>query len=703
LRQAVQTFDYRGVTLFDSRLKLQFDEVRDFYLRLPTDDILRGYYVRAGLPAAGTDLGGGYLGHNTFGQILSGLARMFSATGDAACKEKAEALQRGWAQCLGADGFFFIQSDPPLPHYSYDKMVCGLVDLFLYCGNRDALGYLDRITDWAIAHLDRTRLFARPTGVGGGEWYTLSENLYRAYQATGDVKYRDFAEVWEYREFWDLIENKADIFQHPLNGGWYHAYSHVNSLCGLGAAYGVKGDARYLYTLKKGFDFLWNTQLFVTGGYGPNETLMPRGKLAGMLRETGDHFETQCGSWAAFKLCKYLIVFTGDARYGDWVELLALNGVGAGIPMDADGGVFYYSDYHLGGGSKENTAPWSCCSGTRLQSLADLHDLIYFKDEQSLYVNLFVPSSAEWQCVESSDCCVNVKVRQVTRFPESADSELQVCADRPVEFALKVRVPGWLSGPMTARINGVPTKVDVDGHGWAVFRRQWKTGDRLLITLPAALRVSRLLEDSEFPAAITHGPVAMAARAPKGNPWSALDFADIAGCLEPVDGSPLNYRAKLARDVLVRPFYEMKKGERYFLYFDPSWPFVRQRAGAPALSRGWMEFSGGHATDVVGATARYAFSGDGLSIQGELYDNGGRMEVKIDGKAVGVINQYGPSPGARRCWTYGGLGGGQHSVVFTVLREKAGESKGHFVNVTGLDCFEREPACLRVRVEEAGG
>jgi len=34
----IQPFDHAGVKLNDSRLKLQFDEVRDFYLRLPTND-----------------------------------------------------------------------------------------------------------------------------------------------------------------------------------------------------------------------------------------------------------------------------------------------------------------------------------------------------------------------------------------------------------------------------------------------------------------------------------------------------------------------------------------------------------------------------------------------------------------------------------------------------------------------------------------
>ena len=29
------------------------------------------------------------------------------------------------------------------------------------------------------------------------EWYTLTENLYRAYLVTGNQRYRDFGAVWE--------------------------------------------------------------------------------------------------------------------------------------------------------------------------------------------------------------------------------------------------------------------------------------------------------------------------------------------------------------------------------------------------------------------------------------------------------------------------------------------------------------------------
>ena len=87
-KRVVQPFDYRGVVLEEGPLKRQFDEVRFDYLRIPPDALLKGFRKRAGLPAPGIDLGGWYSSDtfHVFGQILSGLARMYGATGDPACK-----------------------------------------------------------------------------------------------------------------------------------------------------------------------------------------------------------------------------------------------------------------------------------------------------------------------------------------------------------------------------------------------------------------------------------------------------------------------------------------------------------------------------------------------------------------------------------------------------------------------------------------
>ncbi len=43
-------------------------------------------------------------------------------------------------------------------------------------------------------------------------------------------------------------------------------------------------------------------------------------------------------------MTRYLQEFTGEARFGDWMERLFYNGVGAALPITTGGKSFYYSD-----------------------------------------------------------------------------------------------------------------------------------------------------------------------------------------------------------------------------------------------------------------------------------------------------------------------------------------------------------------------
>ena len=100
--RVLQPVDYHGVTLDDGLLRRQFDAARSFYLSVPNDDYLIGFRKRAGKPAPGRELGGWYSedGFHCFGQVLSGLARLYAATGDPSCRDKAVALVHGWGECI---------------------------------------------------------------------------------------------------------------------------------------------------------------------------------------------------------------------------------------------------------------------------------------------------------------------------------------------------------------------------------------------------------------------------------------------------------------------------------------------------------------------------------------------------------------------------------------------------------------------------
>ena len=423
----LDNFDYRGVTLDGGRMRMQLDEVRDDYLRIPNDDLLKGFRQRAGLAGAGQRSG-----RMVYRRRLQRLRPDRLRAGAGVCRHRrswpaATKPTRSSPSGPSASRRTATSITPPsrTPRTtSTTRWSAACSTTYLYCGNKDALRPLSRITDWAIKNLDRSKPLP-----DGCEWYTLSENLYRAYLATGDAKYRDFAAVWEYPQYWDFYARNENPFG-PNKSGKHskanHAYSHVNTLGGAGAAYLVSGDSRYLDILRNAYDCLQAYQVFATGCYGPDEQLLPRKQLLDHLSRTTATAETQCGAWAVFKMVKYLLRCTGDARYGDWAERIAINGLGAAIPMAPDGRVFYYSDYNPHGGMKRiHGEGWSCCAGTRIQATADCCDLAYFKDADNLYVNLFTPSTVKWPHAGA-----NVTVHQTTRFPEDGTVEF-TRRDRP--------------------------------------------------------------------------------------------------------------------------------------------------------------------------------------------------------------------------------------------------------------------------------
>jgi hypothetical protein len=267
------------------------------------------------------------------------MARMSAATNDAELRNKAIVLAEEWAKTTRPP-----RSPYGLDTYTYEKTMCGLVDLALYANYADAWGHAERMTEWASKTFDRTRSPATPMDRDGRkphgtlEWYTLCENLYRAYVANGNSLYRDFGDVWRYPSYWGQFINSTD----PPNAKFLHSYSHCNTFSSAAMTWAVTGDDQYLKIIRNGYDYLTWTQIYASGGYGPGEWSVPSdGTLGRALDFRSDGAEIPCGSWGAFKLSKYLLQFTAEARYGDWIERLLYNGIGAAPLLHADGTSFY--------------------------------------------------------------------------------------------------------------------------------------------------------------------------------------------------------------------------------------------------------------------------------------------------------------------------------------------------------------------------
>jgi DUF1680 family protein len=538
----LQQLDYGAVRLDPGPLAAQCEQTHALLMSLEEDSLLRPMRVREGLPAPGRDLGGWYDTYAfapacTFGQWVSALARYYAATGDAPTRDKVNRLVRAYAATIEPEGKFYI--DNRFPAYFYDKMVCGLMDAHQFVRDPIALATLQRATDAVSNHLPPKAMPHRDTPVLHHEdftehcWdesYTMPENLFIAWQRTGDARYRDLAQRFLFDEYFDPLARGENV----LPGR--HAYSHVNALSSAAKAYLVIGDEKYLKAAQNGLRMV-EEQSYATGGWGPDEHFVPpgSGKLGESLKSTHASFETPCGSYAHFKITRYLLRITRDARYGDSMERVMYNTVLGAKPIQPDGRSFYYSDYTFQGHKFYHPDKWPCCSGTLPQVAADYRISTYFRDGDHLYVNLYVPSAAQWN---------GRSLRQLTEYPYSNDVRLDFSAPSPATFSIFLRIPEWTRAPRVA-VSGIRDSRQLTPGTFAEIRREWKQGDRIELELPRPKRLQAV--DAQHPdtVAVMQGPLVLMAT---GNLPSRIERADL------LRDHPESLRLKPFMDIQDEPY-----------------------------------------------------------------------------------------------------------------------------------------------------
>jgi DUF1680 family protein len=115
----------------------------------------------------------------------------------------------------------------------------------------------------------------------------------------------------------------------------------------------------------------------------------------------------------------------------------------------------------------------------------------------------------------------------------------------PGEFALYLRIPGWLSGTAQIRINGKPAGIKADPGTFATLRRQWKRNDTVELSMPLAWRTVPIDNRTPGVVALMRGPLLMTA----------------------VDPPPdLMLPASPPGSLTLRPWYQVQR-ETYSTYF----------------------------------------------------------------------------------------------------------------------------------------
>jgi uncharacterized protein len=516
----LSVFGYPQVQLLDGPFRRQFDQNHDLFLHLDDDALLKPFRQRAGTPASGPDMGGWYddandfspmdnfhsfIAGHSFGQYVSGLARAYAITGSKPTQEKVHRLVRGYAQTVDPAGKFYV--DYHLPAYTFDKTCCGLIDAHEFAGDPAALDVLSRSTQAVLPHLPEKALSrpeqrARPHKDIAYTWdetYTLPENLFLAYQRSGDSRYRDLAVRFIEKEYFEPLAEGHNV----LPGE--HAYSHVNAFSSAMQAYLVLGEEKYLRAATNGFRMV-QEQSYATGGWGPDEAFVVpgTGALEASLGSTHASFETPCGAYGHFKITRYLLRVTRDSRYGDSMERVLYNTIAGATPTQPDGTTFYYSDYNNAGRKVHHRDKWPCCSGTFPQLAADYGISSYYKSPEGIYVNLFLPSRVSWS-PNNTQCTLT----QTTDYPRANTSQLQLKLARTEAFAVFVRIPAWAGAKTTISVNGNQQGNEVVPGKFLALQRTWKDGDRIDLELHMPLRLEAVDDQNPNTVALMRGPIAL--------------------------------------------------------------------------------------------------------------------------------------------------------------------------------------------------
>lgn len=493
---------------------------RGYMARLAADRLLYTFRVNAGLPVGAAQPLGGWeqpengqrsseLRGHFGGHFLSASALLYASTGDKEAKSKADYMVAEMAKCQTRLGGKYLSAFPTTwwdrlergqrvwaPFYTIHKIMAGMFDMYRFGGNKQALGVLEGMAAWADEWTAQ-KSEEHMQQILGIEFGGIAETLYNLAAATGNDRWAVVGDRFQKRSF----INPLAVHRDELRG--LHANTHIPQAIAAARRYEISGDTRFHDVAEYFFYEVTTGRSYVTGGTSNAEGwLGPPRRLAAELKASTNTAECCC-AYNMLRLSRTLYSWKPDPRYFDYYERVLLNHRIGTIRPNV-GTTQYYLSMTPGVWKTFNTEDrtfW-CCTGSGIEEYAKLTDSIYWRDDDGLYVNLFIPSELNWSEKE-------LKLRQETRYPESETTTLTILEAPPRELTLRLRVPGWLRSAPMVKLNGEALDASAEPGSYLTMRRTWKARDRVEMELPMHLRVEAMPDDTRMQAFL-YGPLVLA-------------------------------------------------------------------------------------------------------------------------------------------------------------------------------------------------
>lgn len=513
------------VTLLPSPFKRRFELNRAYLMSLSNENLLQNYYMEAGLwhprqrpegihwgwESPTCQLRGHFLGH-----WLSAAAHIYANTGDAEVKAKGDRIVAELGRCQRENGGEWAGSIPEkyldwvargkpvwAPHYTVHKTLMGLHDMYALAGNEEALDILRKWANWFHRW---TGQFSREQmddilDVETGGMLEVWANL---YAITGDERHLELMRRYDRPRLFEPLLAGKDVLTNK------HANTTIPEVQGAARAWEVTGERRWRDIVEA----YWQTAViergyYCTGGQTCGEVWTPPGKLAARL---GDKNQEHCVVYNMMRLAEYLLRWTGDPAYADYWERNLYNGILAQQHPDT-GMVAYFLPLRAGEHKRWGTPTedfW-CCHGTLVQAHARFYTYsTCFEDDDGLTVCQYIPCELAW---ERSGVPVKVtltfdpQIGEIHR-PRQLAFRIDVEAEQPIEFALKLRVPWWVDGEAIIAVDGGAEPCQAAPGRFVSLRQTWHR-NTVEIRLPKRLTTCPLPDHPEM-VAFMDGPVVLA-------------------------------------------------------------------------------------------------------------------------------------------------------------------------------------------------
>ena len=458
--------------------------------------------------------------------------------------------------------------------YNLGHMVEGAVAHFQATGSRKFLDIACRYADCVCREIG-----TKPGQVCVVPGHQIAEMaLCKLYVLTGEQRYLDQAKFFldyrgkttiktEYSQSHKPVVEQDEAVGHAVRAAYMYA--------GMADVAALTGDKSYINAI----DNIWNNivekKLYITGGIGATNNGEAFGKNY-ELPNMSAYGET-CAAIGNVYVNYRLFLLHGESKYYDVLERSLYNGLISGVSLDG-GGFFYPNPLESMG--QHQRQPWfgcACCPSNIARFIPSLPGYVYAVNKRDVYVNLFMSNTSQLSVAGKG-----ITLEQQTQYPWDGDIAIKVAANKAGQWAMKVRIPGWVRNEVVPSnlyeftdnlrpqynitVNGNAVNGKLTDDGYFTIDRKWKKGDVVRVHFdmdPRTVRANNNVEADRGFVAIERGPIVYCAE------WPDNDF-DIMGAL--VNQSPkmtVEDGTLHAKDKKVADYYiKVIKTDAQLLSFD---------------------------------------------------------------------------------------------------------------------------------------